>query len=267
MLRAWKGACALLGRSAFGPAGRQLSTTTAAESAGAVAETSASLVPWSLTVAGMVPFVALTTPGSEALGKVPQITQHVPGIRCVLSRSEELQRTYAASIVSFLGAVHWGVALGATGASARYNAMRYLWGVTPSLMAWGSLALPEVWCLGGLMGSLASCYAVDRVACRNGECSESDLPFSLDLSPPHTHTHTRLCLWLTPSRPRPPAKALPPDENGGHDGGPGVAWSLRVRSLGQDSGEGGRPGGGEGDLNVPTTTKTKNRAPKSARPV
>ena len=100
MLRAWKGACALLGRSAFGPAGRQLSTTTAAESAGAGAETSASLVPWFLTVAGMVPFVALTTPGSEALGKVPQITQHVPGIRCVLSRSEELQRTYAASIVS-----------------------------------------------------------------------------------------------------------------------------------------------------------------------
>ena len=266
MLRAWKGACALLRRSAFGPAGRQLSTTTAAESAGAGAETSASLVPWSLTVAGMVPFVALTTPGSEALGKVPQITQHVPGIRCVLSRSEELQRTYAASIVSFLGAVHWGVALGATGASARYNAMRYLWGVTPSLMAWGSLALPEVWCLGGLMGSLASCYAVDRVACGNGECSESDLPFSLDLSPPHTHTHTRLCLWLTPSRPRPPAKALPPDENGGHDGGPGVARSLHVRSLGQDSGEGGRPDGGEGDVNVPTTT-TKNCAPKSARPV
>ncbi|WZN58849.1 DUF3429 domain-containing protein [Chloropicon roscoffensis] len=173
MLRAWKG----LGKSACGPAaGRQLSTTTAAESAGAGAETSASLVPWSLTVAGMVPFVALTTPGSEALGKVPQITQHVPGIRCVLSRSEELQRTYAASIVSFLGAVHWGVALGATGASARYNAMRYLWGVTPSLMAWGSLALPEVWCLGGLMGSLASCYAVDRIACGNGLLPRPYLP-------------------------------------------------------------------------------------------
>jgi len=93
----------------------------------------------------MIPFAALTPIGAEALGGVEELKQ-VPGLECVLARSSELQRTYAATIVSFLGAVHWGTALAQPpvgGSPARFVSLRYLWGVSPSLLAWGSLALPE----------------------------------------------------------------------------------------------------------------------------
>lgn len=129
---------------------------------------SAAIGPWALTAAGAIPFVALTPQGAETLRKTQALRDlNLPGFDCVLSRAPELQRSYAASIVSFLGAVHWGTAMGA-GPGGRWVTMRYLWGVTPSLLGWGSLNLPEVYSLGGLIATLGSCYAVDRAAIRHG---------------------------------------------------------------------------------------------------
>mmetsp|Transcript_13760 Transcript_13760/g.38802 ORF Transcript_13760/g.38802 Transcript_13760/m.38802 type:complete len:188 (-) Transcript_13760:1476-2039(-) len=131
---------------------RTLTTSSTSSTAQQVGSESAAkpargggVLPWALAVAGMIPFAALTPIGAEALGGVEELKQ-VPGLECVLARSSELQRTYAATIVSFLGAVHWGTALAQPpvgGSPARFVSLRYLWGVSPSLLAWGSLALPE----------------------------------------------------------------------------------------------------------------------------
>ena len=59
------------------------------------------LVPWTLALAGMVPFAALTPLGVEALGSVPELKQAVPGFTCLLARATELQKTYAACIIRY----------------------------------------------------------------------------------------------------------------------------------------------------------------------
>jgi Protein of unknown function (DUF3429) len=67
---------------------------------------------------------------------------------------------YAALIVSFLGGIHWGLAMRQATPSARGLA----WGVVPSLLAWPMLLLPPAYGLAGLGLALWACYAVDRRA-------------------------------------------------------------------------------------------------------
>ncbi|MBY0336056.1 MAG: DUF3429 domain-containing protein [Acetobacteraceae bacterium] len=50
---------------------------------------------------------------------------------------------YAAVILSFLGAVHWGLALRAPAEEAAFGPARLALGVVPSLVAWLALLLPE----------------------------------------------------------------------------------------------------------------------------
>ena len=67
-------------------------------------------------------------------------------------------RDYGAVIVTFLGAVHWGVGL----AQSSTNPLIYVWGITPSLLAWFATLLPAQF--GGLLlsVSLIVCWVVDR---------------------------------------------------------------------------------------------------------
>ena len=68
--------------------------------------------------------------------------------------------TYAATIVSFLGAIHWGLAM--RGAHAPDQTMPLLlWGVTPCLLAWVALLIPLGMGLWGLAVLLWVCYGVD----------------------------------------------------------------------------------------------------------
>lgn len=65
---------------------------------------------------------------------------------------------YAAVIVSFLGGIHWGLALRMTAPPATL----LIWGVVPSLVAWLAVMMPAS---GGLVVHgvmLLVCYAVDR---------------------------------------------------------------------------------------------------------
>ena len=64
---------------------------------------------------------------------------------------------YGATIVAFLGGLHWGLAARGNGAGAQYA-----WGVLPSLLAWGALLLPDRPGLYVLAASLVACYLVDR---------------------------------------------------------------------------------------------------------
>lgn len=97
-----------------------------------------------LGVAGLLPFIA----GAVALWVAPR--EHRASIATALA-------AYGASIVAFLGGLHWGLA--ARGAQA---AAQYAWGVVPSLVAWAALLLPRHAGLAVLAGALVACYAVDR---------------------------------------------------------------------------------------------------------
>lgn len=65
---------------------------------------------------------------------------------------------YAGLIVSFLGGIHWGVAM----REPRPPLPLLAWGVTPSLLAWVAVMMPPSagLVLHGLL--LVVCYAVDR---------------------------------------------------------------------------------------------------------
>jgi len=65
---------------------------------------------------------------------------------------------YGAVIVSFLGGLHWGLAM----RQAAPQASLLGWGVVPSLLAWPALLLPPAQGLLLLAASLWLCFAVDR---------------------------------------------------------------------------------------------------------
>ena len=67
-------------------------------------------------------------------------------------------RAYAVTIVSFLGATHWGLAM----RQVQANTLLLWWGITPSLVAWVSLlVVPAVGSL-ILAAMLWLCFLVDR---------------------------------------------------------------------------------------------------------
>jgi ABC-type amino acid transport system permease subunit len=69
---------------------------------------------------------------------------------------------YGASIVSFLGGIHWGI--GFRNVSRMHNAplFNFGWGVVPSLLAWIAITMPAYAGLPLLAAILFLCYAVDR---------------------------------------------------------------------------------------------------------
>ena len=113
--------------------------------------------PWAtwLGYAGLVPFVALAL----SLRFLPAELRDF---------SVFALTAYAATITSFLGAIHWGLAMRdaqSTNAAGSDYAL-FAWGVVPSLAAWVALLLaifsgPVVaLCVLGVL--LWVCYAVDR---------------------------------------------------------------------------------------------------------
>jgi Protein of unknown function (DUF3429) len=65
---------------------------------------------------------------------------------------------YAGTIVSFLGGIHWGIAMRA----AKPDLPLLAWGVVPSLAAWVALVMPPSAGLVVLGAMLVLCYLVDR---------------------------------------------------------------------------------------------------------
>ena len=99
-----------------------------------------------LGYAGLVPFVLLT--GLMWLVD----TELLPFVSIALG-------AYAATIVSFLGGVHWGIGFMKGESASSFN---FVWGVTPSLLAWLALVLPAYAALPLLGLVLVACYMVDR---------------------------------------------------------------------------------------------------------
>jgi len=67
---------------------------------------------------------------------------------------------YAATIVSFLGAIHWGLVM-PEGLAQPVPSL--LWGVVPSLLGWAALLLGQASGLLLMAAVLWACFAVDRV--------------------------------------------------------------------------------------------------------
>jgi hypothetical protein len=97
-----------------------------------------------LGFAGLVPFVTLA--GLIFLVN-PQIKSHL--IFSLVA--------YGATIVSFLGAIHWGLTM----REASPNSLQLFWGVVPSLVGWLSLTLAAEFGLCVLAVMLWICLLVD----------------------------------------------------------------------------------------------------------
>jgi hypothetical protein len=106
------------------------------------------LLHWAarLGYAGLLPFIGLAL----ATWLAPQ-TLRAPAALALLA--------YGATIASFLGAIHWGLAMrGAL--TPKLGTL--VWGVFPSLVAWIALLLPLSQGLITLTVVICACYAVDR---------------------------------------------------------------------------------------------------------
>ncbi len=69
---------------------------------------------------------------------------------------------YAASILTFVGALHWGVLLATPNHRLeKRGRLRYLWSIVPSLYAVAATMLPPIWALPILAAGLVIAYAVD----------------------------------------------------------------------------------------------------------
>ena len=116
-------------------------------------------VAYALGALGAVPFVALTPQCARAL--------RLDAVSGADGRAR-MQIAYGGSILSFLGGVHWGLALsgGAVNAAVGANAVatRYAWSVTPSLLAAAACGMTsEVAACGTLIGGLGACAGIDTM--------------------------------------------------------------------------------------------------------
>lgn len=105
------------------------------------------LLPWAarLGYAGLLPFVIL----AAATWMAP------PAYR---AQAAHALLAYGATIASFLGAIHWGLAMREPGTPSPGP---FVWGVVPSLVAWVALLLPLSQGLVTLALLLGVCLVVD----------------------------------------------------------------------------------------------------------
>jgi hypothetical protein len=104
--------------------------------------------PWAqgLGYGGLIPFVGL----ASAVWFLEPLHQ---------ARAASALLAYGASILSFLGAIHWGLTMRV--ATDQGKGM-LAWGVLPSLVAWIALMLPASSGLLLVAALLWICFAVDR---------------------------------------------------------------------------------------------------------
>jgi hypothetical protein len=108
---------------------------------------------WILGLAGLLPFVA------QALFSWLSPPVELAGVL----RS---QVHYAAAILTFLGAVHWGVTLVSQSIVGTPAATRLVWGVTPALFCWVITLYPINTAMPMLFFGLLSALVIDLILYR-----------------------------------------------------------------------------------------------------
>lgn len=104
---------------------------------------------------GLVPFVA----GALGFWLLPP---------ALAAHALDAQVFYAAPVLAFLGAVHWGAALSDGPDSDRFG-VRVGWSVVPALVGWAATLMTALPALTLLMAGFATAYVADRRACDRGE--------------------------------------------------------------------------------------------------
>jgi hypothetical protein len=99
-----------------------------------------------LGYAGLIPFVV----AAALVWLMPAAQRAAPAFALT---------AYGATIASFLGAIHWGLAMREPN---RAPTLHYVWGVLPSLLAWLAMLLAPWVGLVLLAVLLCLCYAIDR---------------------------------------------------------------------------------------------------------
>ena len=111
-----------------------------------------------LGLGGLIPFLA----GAVAVWLFEPMAARV---------AQDMQVAYATVILSFLGAVHWGAALGGAALGRPEGARSWGWmgwSVTPALLAWFSVMMAPESALMALMACYLAAFAVDMQAVKKG---------------------------------------------------------------------------------------------------
>ena len=125
------------------------------------------LVAW-LGYGGLIPFI-VTALGVRLDGARAPFWSHA--LVC-----------YGASIVSFLGALHWGFAMTSPEIGSRRQQALFLWSVVPAVIAWIALLLPDRPALMLLVVTLGALLLRDRRLVGALALPEWYLPLRLKLS-------------------------------------------------------------------------------------
>src|ERR1700694_3189399 len=105
--------------------------------------------PFWLTTGGLVPFVVI----AGATWAMPEA--YTPTLLFWLT-------SYAAVVLSFAGAVHWGISLLHPDMSEQDQSVFMTWSVVPALVGWVSLLMPVKTGLLLLIATFIIQYAADR---------------------------------------------------------------------------------------------------------
>lgn len=108
---------------------------------------------WRLGAAGLIPFVALAI-----VAWLPDAERARAAIA--------YQVQYAAIILTFVGALHWGIVLTERMLSPALTALALLWSVAPGLYAWVVALMPAQRALSLLVAGLVVAFLADAVLYR-----------------------------------------------------------------------------------------------------
>ena len=103
-------------------------------------------VVWYLGIGGLIPFYGTLVLGNLTGAEVFWLTS---------------QTIYASLIISFIGAVYWGLSIYNNELEGKVRVYFLLYGVTPALFAWGILLLPLNFRFGPLSALLCACLGAD----------------------------------------------------------------------------------------------------------
>lgn len=123
---------------------------------------------WILGVAGLLPFVALST--LAHLRPEPWYAIWLAALA-----------QYGAVILAFVGALHWGYAV-QRDLRGSASGITYGWSVMPALLGWMSLQLPIWSALRMQAATLVLCVAVDRVLARHYAVPDWFMPLRYTLT-------------------------------------------------------------------------------------
>jgi hypothetical protein len=124
-------------------------------------------VTW-LGYGGLLPFIAL------ALATL--IDEHHAALWC------DALMAYGAVILSFVGALHWGLAMTLTALEARRRNARFAWSVVPALLAWSALLVAPAIASSLLVAGFIASYWQDTRLAGLARLPAWYLPLRLQLS-------------------------------------------------------------------------------------